>query len=118
MPGTLYSSKITRRAETRLRDLGVFDSVRVMPGETLDPDGTIPITITVGERKRRVIGASVNYSNTEGLGFEVFWRHRNLFGGAEQLQLTASIARLLEGAFDSGLPPRRARSGSRRCSIR
>ena len=98
--GGLYSSKKTKRAATRLRDLGVFESVQVTPADKLDPDGTIPITITVSERKPRVIGASVNYSNTEGLGAEVYWRHRNLFGGAEQLQLTASIGRLLEGAFD------------------
>jgi translocation and assembly module TamA len=98
--GTLYSSKITRRAETRLRELGVFESVTVLPGTEVLPDGTIPVTITVSERKRRVIGGSVTYSNTDGLGLEVFWRHRNLFGGAEQLQLTASVARLLSGAFD------------------
>ena len=99
-PGTLFSSTVTRRAENRLRDLGVFDSVRIIAGETISPDGTIPITIAVAERKRRVIGGTVNYSNTDGLGFEVFWRHRNLFGGAEQLQLTASVSKLLEGAFD------------------
>ena len=98
--GSPYSSKVTRRAETRLRDLGVFDSVRVAAGEALDPDGTIPITITVSERKRHVIGGGVNYSNTEGLGLEVYWRNRNLFGGAEQLELTASVSRLLAGAFD------------------
>src|SRR5690606_1620869 len=51
-----YSSKITKRAETRLRDLGVFGSVRVVPADRLDPDGTIPITITVTERPPRVIG--------------------------------------------------------------
>jgi len=99
-PGTLFSSTVTRRAENRLRDLGVFDSVRIITGETISPDGTIPITIAVAERKRRVIGGTVNYSNTDGLGVEVFWRHRNLFGGAEQLQLTASVSKLLEGAFD------------------
>src|SRR5690606_30315726 len=54
----------------------------------------------VSERKKRVIGGSVSYSNTEGLGLGVFWRHRNLFGGAEQLHLSASISRLLSGAFD------------------
>jgi translocation and assembly module TamA len=98
--GGLYSSRITRRAETRLRDLGVFESVRATPADHLDPDGTIPITIVVVERLPRVIGGSVNYSNTEGFGVEVFWRHRNLFDGAEQLQLTASVSRLLRGAFD------------------
>lgn len=100
MPGTPYSSTITRRAETRLRELGVFESVSIMPAEAVLPDGTIPITITVSERKRRVIGGSVTYSNTEGLGLEAYWRHRNLFGGAEQLSFTASVSRLLDGAFD------------------
>lgn len=99
-PGTLYSSRIIRRAENRLRDLGVFESVRVETADTLAPDGSAPITIVVAERKRRVIGGSVNYSTTEGFGAEIFWRHRNLFGGAEQLQLTASIGKLLDGAFD------------------
>ena len=96
----LYSSKTVKRATKRLRDLGVFASVQVTHADTLDPDGTIPITITVSESKPRVIGASVTYSNTEGLGSEVYWRHRNLFGGGEQLKLSASIARLLDGAFD------------------
>ncbi len=100
VPGTPYSSTVTRRAETRLRELGIFESVSVMPADAVLADGSIPITITVSERKRRVIGGSVTYSNTEGLGVEAYWRHRNLFGGAEQLHLTASVSRLLSGAFD------------------
>ena len=98
--GGLYSSKAVKRATKRLRDLGVFASVEVTPADKLDADGTIPVVITVSERKPRVIGASVTYSNTEGLGSEVYWQHRNLFGGGEQLRLSASIARLLDGAFD------------------
>ncbi len=98
--GGLYSSRIVKRATKRLRDLGVFASVQVTPADRLAADGTIPVTITVSERKPRVIGASVTYSNTEGLGSGVYWTHRNLFGGAEQLKLSASISRLLDGAFD------------------
>lgn len=99
-PGTLYTPKVTRRAEKRLRDLGVFESVRVVPGESLDPNGTIPISIDVSERKRHVIGAGANYSNTEGAGFEVYWMDRNLWGGAESLRLSASVSRLFDSAFD------------------
>jgi len=98
--GAQYSSDITTRAENRLRDLGVFDSVRATPGETLDPDGTIPVTITVSERPKHVIGGSVTYSNTEGLGVSAFWRNRNLFGNAEQLEFTGGVSRLLEGVLD------------------
>lgn len=95
-----YSAKKVKHAEMRLRDLGVFGGVRIRPGTALDPDGTIPMTITVSERKPRVIGASTSYSNTEGLAVEAYWRHRNLFGGAEQLELRAAVSGLLEGAFD------------------
>ncbi|MEO7762086.1 MAG: autotransporter assembly complex family protein [Casimicrobiaceae bacterium] len=94
LDGQLYSSKKTKSATTRLRDLGVFDSVRVAPGDQLDPDGTIPITIAVTDRKPHVLGGSVFYSNTEGSGIEGFWRHRNLFGGAEQLEVKAGVSRV------------------------
>jgi translocation and assembly module TamA len=96
----LYSSRHVKNAETRLRDLGVFESVRIVPGETLDPDGTIPMTITVSERKRHVIGGAVGYSNTEGLGAEIYWRNRNLFGGAEQLHLSAGVSRVITDALN------------------
>lgn len=98
--GGPYSQKIVKRATKRLRDLGVFASVEVTPAATLAPDGTIPVAITVSDRKPRAIGASVTYSNTEGLGSEVYWLHRNLFGGGERLKLSASVARLLDGSFD------------------
>ncbi|HET7716730.1 MAG TPA: autotransporter assembly complex family protein [Bauldia sp.] len=96
-PGRIYSSDITGRAERRLRDLGVFESVRVITGDSLDPDGTIPITIEVSEAKRRVIGFGVNYDNVYGLGANVYWMHRNLFGGAERLRFDASVSRVFEG---------------------
>jgi translocation and assembly module TamA len=95
-----YSSKAVRYAETRLRDLGVFESVRIAPGEALDPDGSIPMFITVSERKRHVIGGSANYSNTEGLGAEIYWRDRNMFGGAEQLELSASISKVISDTLE------------------
>jgi translocation and assembly module TamA len=99
--GQLYRLKTTRTAETRLRDLGVFDSVRVTPADHLDSDGTIPVTISVSERKRRVIGASVSYSNVDGAGIGAFWMHRNLFGGAETLRFDAEISRIFETAFNN-----------------
>ncbi|MCB1494976.1 MAG: outer membrane protein assembly factor [Bauldia sp.] len=98
--GTVYSPKITRRAEARLRDLGVFDSVRVVPADHLDPDGTIPVDIIVTERKRHVIGAGVNYSNTEGAGAEIYWADRNLWGGAESLRLSAGVSGFFDPDYD------------------
>ena len=96
----LYSPQKIKRAETRLRDLGVFDGVRVQTAAALDADGSIPIAITVSERKTHAIGGTVSYSSTEGAGVEAYWRHRNLWGGAEQLQFSASISRLVAGTLD------------------
>jgi translocation and assembly module TamA len=98
--GGQYSLEDTRRAEERLRDLGVFESVRITPADALAPDGTIPVTIAVSERKRHVVGASVEYSSTDGFGTEVYWRNRNLFGGAEQLSLSASISDVVLDSFE------------------
>jgi translocation and assembly module TamA len=98
--GGRYSQRATRRAEDRLRDLDVFESVRISPGEALDPDGTIPMVITVSERKRHVIGANVEYSSTQGFGAGVFWRNRNLFGGAERLALSAEISNIVTDSFE------------------
>ena len=95
-PGTEYSALITRAAETRLRDLGVFESVRIIPADHVNPDGTIPIEIVVSERKRHVIGGGVNYSNTEGAGVELYWQDRNLWGGAESLRLSGELSRLFD----------------------
>jgi len=98
--GGLYSVTRTKRAEQRVLDLGPFESVRISPAEALAPDGTIPINIVVSERKPRVIGASVEYSNTDGFGAEVYWRHRNLFGGAEQLSLSVAISDIVTESFE------------------
>ena len=65
-----------------------------MPAERVEPDGTIPMTIAVVERKPRVFGGTVYYSNTVGGGIEAYWRHRNLLGGAEQLEVKGSLSRL------------------------
>jgi translocation and assembly module TamA len=77
----------------------VFDSVRIMPDDKLDADGTIPMNITVTERKQHVVGGAVYYSNTEGSGVETYWRHRNLWGGAEQLEVRGAVSRLGQDGF-------------------
>lgn len=94
-----YSSTSTKNAIKRLRDLGVFDSVRIVPDDKLDADGTIPMHIAVTERKQHVVGGSVYYSNTEGSGVEAYWRHRNLWGGAEQLEVRGAVSRLGQNGF-------------------
>jgi len=92
--GEPYSPAALKRAGERLRRLEVFDTVRVTPGVALDPDGTVPVTIEVVERKRRFVGAGLSWSNTDGAGIEAHWGHRNLFGGAEQIRVEGSVSRI------------------------
>lgn len=92
--GETYSPQAIDRATKRLSDLGIFSSVRIVPGEQVGPDGRLPMTIEVSERKRNVIGVGANWSSSEGFGVESYWRRRNLFGRGELLSLEGSIGRL------------------------
>lgn len=73
---------------------GLFSSASVSFGEEVDADGLIPIIVTVAERKRRSIGAGLSYSTSDGAAATAFWTHRNLFGGAERLDLRATLGQV------------------------
>lgn len=92
--GSVYDPEILAAAQKRLNDLGIFASVNMVEAETIGPDGTLPITIEVSERKRHVLGAGATWSSTEGGGFEAYWRRRNLFGQGELLSVEGSVGRL------------------------
>ncbi len=98
--GARYSPETLRKAEKNLRDLGIFSSVRIVEADRVDGDGHLPLTIEVSERKRSVIGGGATWSSTEGVGLEAYWRHRNLFGRAEQLSIEGSVGRLTNGGLD------------------
>jgi translocation and assembly module TamA len=83
-----------------LRDLGTFDGVRVVPGDAVGPDGTIPIIVEVTERKPRFVGAAASWSTTEGALLSAWWGHRNLFGNGETIRVEGSVSRLFLNAYD------------------
>jgi len=90
--GKQYSPQDVDDARERLQALGVFSSVTLKEGEALDADGNVPIQVEVSERKMRYFGVGATVSNTEGLGLEGYWGHRNLFGRAEKLRIEGSIS--------------------------
>ena len=92
--GETYSPEAIAKANRNLRALGVFDSVIVKPADAVLEDGSLPVDITVKERKFRTIGAGVTIGNLDGVGLEGYWVHRNLFGGAESLRVQGSIANI------------------------
>ncbi|NRG18478.1 outer membrane protein assembly factor [Rhizobiales bacterium] len=92
--GSRYDPEALKKAEKRLNDLGIFSSVRIVEGDSLGPNGSLPITIQVSERKRHVIGVGANWSSSEGFGLEGYWRRRNLFGAGELLSVEGSVGRI------------------------
>jgi translocation and assembly module TamA len=92
--GETYSPKDMDAARERLQNLEVFNSVSLTEAGALNPDGSIPITVNVSERKHRYFGVGATISSTDGGGIEGYWGHRNLFGRAEKLRIEGSISRI------------------------
>lgn len=98
--GETYSPTGIDEARDRLMGLEVFNSVTVREAGKLDAEGNIPVDVTVTERKPRYFGIGGTVSNTEGLGVEGYWGHRNLFGRAEKLRIEGSISGIGANSFD------------------
>jgi translocation and assembly module TamA len=101
-PGERFSPARLAAARQNLADSPAFASVRVDPGETLDPDGRLPVRVVVSERARRAVTLGALYSTDQGASLNASWTHRNLFGNAEQLVLSAAITQL-GGSATTGL---------------
>ena len=93
-PGKTYSPQDLEDARDRLLALGVFSSVTVEEGDSLDENGAIPILVEVSERKLRYYGVGATLSSTDGFGVEGYWGHRNLFGHAETLRIEGSVGQI------------------------
>ena len=73
----------------RLRRTGAFRSVALQEGTLLDADGNLPITAVLVEERLRRLAVSADVASLDGLTLGVVGAHRNLFGGAERLTLSA-----------------------------
>lgn len=65
--------------------------MNIHEAETINPNGSLPLTLVVQERKPRRFGAGGSYSTLDGAGFEAYWMHKNLFGHAERLKIETKI---------------------------
>lgn len=102
-PGDPYSPAELASMRKSISQIEALSSVRIREGESLDAYGNLPLFVELTERPPRVIGASVQYSTTDGPAVRAYWAHRNLFGGAERLRLEGSVFYLTE---DGGQPDR------------
>jgi translocation and assembly module TamA len=81
----------------KLTSLGTFNAVRIKPAATLGPNGELPIDVELTDRPQRSIGFGVSYETQLGFAINGFWVHRNLFGQAESLRLSAEINHIGQG---------------------
>ena len=92
--GELYQPSKIEDARQDLAAVGVFSGVTVRAGDAIAPDGTIPITFDFQERPKHVVGVTGAYSTDLGVSTKFSWSNRNLFGNAEQLNLSAAATGL------------------------
>src|SRR5690606_9149109 len=90
--GERFDPDDIRAAEDRLGRLGVFSSIRLEEAEEIGPDGQLPFTLTVDERRLRTFGFGLTLSTLDGIGVSAYAMHRNLFGRAERLRFDFSVA--------------------------
>jgi translocation and assembly module TamA len=88
--GEPYSPSSIEKARADLASVGAFSVVRAEPADALDPQGQLPVTFDMTERPLHAVDLSVAYSTDRGINFTTAWHDRNLFGNAEQLNLTAT----------------------------
>ncbi|MDP2334572.1 MAG: autotransporter assembly complex family protein [Reyranella sp.] len=81
----------------KLTSLGVFNAVRIKPATALDANGELPIDVELTDRLQRSFGFGVSYETQLGFAVDGFWVHRNLFGQAESLRLSAEVNHIGQG---------------------
>ena len=100
--GDPFNVQLLEDAQTRLIATGLFSTVRVSQGETLQEKRLLPVNIMVTERKHRSISAGASYMTDEGAGANISWEHRNFLGRGERLKLDTAVSGIslsAEGTF-------------------
>ena len=88
--GERYAPSRIDAARRKLLETGVFSSVTVRAAMEVTAGGRLPLTLAVVERPRRAVSLAGAYSTDLGISLSATWTHRNLFGNAEQLVLSAA----------------------------
>ncbi|MEO1556935.1 MAG: BamA/TamA family outer membrane protein, partial [Pseudomonadota bacterium] len=78
--------------KSRMRRTGTFAAVTLTEAEEPNPDGTLDVTATISDQLPRRYSFGAEYSTLDGLSVTALWLHRNIFGGAERLQIDGEIS--------------------------
>lgn len=100
--GAIFTPELLDDTRAALARSGLFSSLALTAPEEVPEDGTLPMKLTLRERKRRTVAMTAGYKTDEGAGAGAQWEHRNLFGGAERLRLKLNWAEQARSA-EAGL---------------
>jgi translocation and assembly module TamA len=100
--GDQYSSSAVERARHDLLTMGVFAAISVNVGTAVDGSGGVPITFQLRERPGHAVTVNIAYSSDLGGSGGLTWSDRNLFGNAQQLNVSASVLNV-GGSASTGL---------------
>ena len=89
--GRYFSPQELEDVIDRLRRTGVFRAISPQEADTINPDGTLDVEITLADQPLRRLGFGGEISNGEGLDLGAYLINRNLLGGAERLRLDVGI---------------------------
>jgi len=98
--GEQYDPDTIEKARQDLGAAGIFSNVTANAAPALAPDGTLPITFDVQERKRHAVTFNANYSTDLGITGSATFTYRNVFGRGETF--TASAASTTGGTAARG----------------
>ncbi len=88
--GKTYDPEEIEKARKRLLKLDAFGVVDIAQ-QPLEAGDTMPIEVTVQDRKPRRFGIGATVSSIDGAGVEGFWLHRNIFNRAERLRFDGAV---------------------------
>lgn len=108
--GEPYDPAKVDALRTKLNSLGVFNSISITTPKKLDENGELPVDVQLTDRLQRSIGFGIAYETQLGFSVNGYWTHRNLFGQAESLRLSAEINHIGQGLaiLDTGFAFRAA----------
>src|SRR6516162_5851678 len=92
----LYDANKVEETRRALIESGLFSTVLITPEADPDNPEDVLMRIDTTERVHRTIGAGLAYNTSQGFGARAFWEHRNPFGNAENLRLSAEAGQQLD----------------------
>ncbi|MBM4288843.1 MAG: hypothetical protein FJ135_12025 [Deltaproteobacteria bacterium] len=100
--GELFSLEKIIASQERLYELDLFRSILVDPEEVPEEETKIPLTVEVGEKKKRSLRIGAGYGSWDEFRARAILRYRNFAGGGRILEMSTKYSRLdnrFEGMF-------------------